>query len=298
MKLSNILQQDQGVGSVISLLWFKRYLPAECCKFLEMVLMICADHGPAVSGAHNAIVCSRAGKDVVDSLCSGLLTIGPRFGGALDMAAKSFSKAFDSGILPNEYVNDMKKRNELVMGIGHRIKSKTNPDKRVELIKDYCINVAKWSSTSITDSVLGYALGVEEVTIKKKANLILNVDGAIASAFVDMVRKCKAFSLEEATEMVECGCLNGLFVLSRSIGLIGHVLDQKRMGQALYRHPFDDIAYINADSGNSGQGAAGARGRNSSAEARQSHRAGSTESARKAARIVGRADSMVDLSGQ
>jgi ATP citrate (pro-S)-lyase len=37
--------------------------------------MVTADHGPAVSGAHNTIVCARAGKDLVSSLVSGLLTI-------------------------------------------------------------------------------------------------------------------------------------------------------------------------------------------------------------------------------
>jgi len=40
-----------------------------------MCLMVTADHGPAVSGAHNTIVCARAGKDLVSSLASGLLTI-------------------------------------------------------------------------------------------------------------------------------------------------------------------------------------------------------------------------------
>ena len=60
---------------------FKRYktllfrLPPYATKFIEMVLMVTADHGPAVSGAHNTIVCSRAGKDLVSSLASGLLTI-------------------------------------------------------------------------------------------------------------------------------------------------------------------------------------------------------------------------------
>jgi ATP citrate (pro-S)-lyase len=39
--------------------------------------------------------------------------------------------------------------------------------------------------------------------------------------------------------------LNGLFVLGRSIGFIGHYLDQKRLKQPLYRHPWDDISYIN-----------------------------------------------------
>lgn len=51
-----------------------------------------ADHGPAVSGAHNTIVTARAGKDLVSALCSGLLTIGPRFGGALDKAAEMFTQ--------------------------------------------------------------------------------------------------------------------------------------------------------------------------------------------------------------
>lgn len=40
--------------------------------------MVTADHGPAVSGAHNTIVTARAGKDLVSSLASGLLTIGDR----------------------------------------------------------------------------------------------------------------------------------------------------------------------------------------------------------------------------
>ena len=50
-------------------------LPDYACKFLEMCLMVTADHGPAVSGAHNTIVTARAGKDLVSCLTSGLLTI-------------------------------------------------------------------------------------------------------------------------------------------------------------------------------------------------------------------------------
>ena len=38
--------------------------------------------------------------------------------------------------------------------------------------------------------------------------------------------------------------MNGLFVLGRSIGFIGHYLDQKRLKQGLYRHPWDDISYM------------------------------------------------------
>lgn len=70
-----MLKKDLGIGGVMSLLWFQRPLPPYACKFIEMCLMVTADHGPAVSGAHNTIVCARAGKDLVSSLVSGLLTI-------------------------------------------------------------------------------------------------------------------------------------------------------------------------------------------------------------------------------
>ena len=118
------------------------------------------------------------------------------------------------------------------------MKSLSNPDKRVVLIKDYV------TSTFPSTPVLAYALAVEAITTTKKENLILNVDGAIAVAFVDLLRGCGAFTREEADEVVRNGALNGLFVVGRSIGFIGHYLDQVRLKQGLYRHPADDITYM------------------------------------------------------
>lgn len=67
---------------------------------------------------------SRAGKDLVSCLVSGLLTIGPRFGGAIDDAARYFQDACDRNLDPDEFVEEMKKKGIRVPGIGHRIKSK------------------------------------------------------------------------------------------------------------------------------------------------------------------------------
>merc|ERR1711988_1645234 len=50
MKISEIFEEDLGLGGVLSLLWFRRRLPSYCAKFIEMVLMVTADHGPAVLG--------------------------------------------------------------------------------------------------------------------------------------------------------------------------------------------------------------------------------------------------------
>eukprot|EP00092_Neocalanus_flemingeri_P041306 GFUD01044978.1.p1 GENE.GFUD01044978.1~~GFUD01044978.1.p1 ORF type:complete len:809 (-),score=207.89 GFUD01044978.1:214-2640(-) len=236
--ITEVFKQDLGIGGVLSLLWFQRRLPPYACKFLEMCLMITADHGPAVSGAHNTIVCARSGKDLVSSLVSGLLNIGDRFGGALDGAAAQFTEAFDSGLIANDFVNKAKKEGVLIMGIGHRVKSLNNPDMRVVVISEYAKE--HFPCTPLLD----YAREVEQITTKKKPNLILNVDGCIALCFVDLLRHSGFFTKDEAENIIKTGSLNGLFVLGRSIGFIGHFLDQKRLKQGLYRHPWDDISYV------------------------------------------------------
>ena len=237
-RLSEVLDQKMGIGGVVGLLWFKKELPDYASHFIELVIQIVADHGPAVSGAHNAIVASCAGKDLISSLCSGLLTIGPRFGGAIDDAAREFKLAREMGLAPEQFVNDMKKKGINIPGIGHKIKSVKNPDKRVQLLINYAR--ANFPSTEL----LNYALQVEELTTAKKGNLILNVDGCIGILFIDLMSSCGAFTKAEIDEVVRLGYLNGLFALGRSIGLIGHILDQKRLGSRLYRHPADDIAYM------------------------------------------------------
>ena len=236
--LAEIIEKDYSVGDVISLLWFKRKLPKYAAKYIELCLIVAADHGPCVSGAHNAIVASRAGKDVVSSLASGLLTIGPRFGGAIDDAARYFKAASDSGMTPEEFVDDMKKKAIRIPGIGHRIKSKDNPDKRVEFLKAYAKK--HFPETKYLD----YSLAVEQLTLEKANNLILNVDGCIGVTFMDLLSSCNAFSKEELDSIVDIGYLNGLFVLARSIGLMGHIYDQKRLKSELYRHPWDDVLFV------------------------------------------------------
>ena len=121
------------------------------------------------------------------------------------------------------------------MGIGHRVKSMHNPDSRVSTVVKFV------NENFPKHNVLDFALGVSKILLEKKPNLILNVDGAIGAAVVDMMLHCRALSCSEIERLIEHGCVNGLFVLSRSIGFIGHYLDQKMLNQSLYRHPWDDI---------------------------------------------------------
>lgn len=239
--ISQIVASKSDLGSVISLLWFKKSMPQWSTKFLELCIILTADHGPCVSGAHNTIIAARAGKDLVSSLCSGLLTIGPRFGGAIDEAGRLWYTAVNGNIAAYDLVESMKQKGIPISGIGHRVKSIHNPDKRVELLKEY-------ANEAFPDTkYLQFALQVERITTQKGANLILNVDGCIGALFLDCVSNSGCFTKKEIDELIEIGSLNGLFVLARTIGLIGHVYDQKRLKQGLYRHPWDDVLYGNDD---------------------------------------------------
>jgi len=236
--ISSVATPDtgKGIGDVISLLWFKKQYPQWATEFIETVIKTVADHGPAVSGAHNAKVTARAGKSVVESLVTGLLTIGPRFGGAIDGAAKYFKHADDNNLDPKAFLKYMKGEGVPIPGIGHRIKSLKNPDLRVTGLMNFAAE--HFPSTPLLD----YARTVEALTTSKKENLILNVDGTIGILMVDMWRAL-GYSENEINEFIESGTLNAFFIVGRSIGFIGHVLDEKRLAMPMYRHPMDDILY-------------------------------------------------------
>ena len=236
--ISSVATPDTGfgIGDVISLLWFKKRYPKWATEYIETVIKTVADHGPAVSGAHNAKVTARAGKDVISSLVTGLLTIGPRFGGAIDDAARYFKYANDNKMSPAEFIDYMKREGKTISGIGHRIKSVRNPDLRVSGLKKFAHE--NFPATPLLD----YALEVEKLTTSKKDNLILNVDGTIGILMVDMWRAL-GYSESDIDGFIDAGALNAFFVVGRSIGFIGHVLDEKRLGMPMYRHPMDDILY-------------------------------------------------------
>lgn len=63
----------------------------------------------------------------------------------------------DEGADAAEYVKRMRQQNKLIMGIGHRIKSLSNPDMRVTIIKEYALKHFK------NNKVLDFAMAVEQV---------------------------------------------------------------------------------------------------------------------------------------
>ncbi|MBM3422966.1 MAG: ATP citrate lyase [Chlorobi bacterium] len=214
---SELCEKGYGIEDVVSLLWNKKLPTREESEIIKRIIMISADHGPAVSGAFGAIIGACAGIDMPQAVSAGMTMIGPRFGGAVTNAGKYFKYGVKE--FPNDipgFLAWMKQNVGPVPGIGHRVKSLKNPDKRVKYLVDYVKN-----HTSLHTPCLDYALEVEKITTSKKDNLILNVDGTMGCILVDL-------DFPEQS-------LNGFFVLARTIGMIGHWIDQNSQSAKLIR---------------------------------------------------------------
>lgn len=229
---------NNSVASLtLSLLLGKQVSSERATQFIDFVLRVLMDHGPSVSGAVNTIVAARAGKDLVSSLASGLLTVGPRFGGALNTAAGAWLQGARSGATPQAFVESFVKKGGIIPGIGHKKYRADSPDPRIEALTQFADNTNG-------DRYFTFASDVAGITIAKKNNLILNIDGAIAAMMLDILESELGYSDRELQELVDIEFFNALFVLSRSVGFTAHYLDQRRHDEGLFRMPDKDVNYI------------------------------------------------------
>lgn len=217
---------------VISLFLGRKIKSKELEQFVDFVLRLLVDHGPYVSGAVNTIITARAGRDLVSSLAAGLLTIGPRFGGAINQAAANWLLGVRENKNPAVFVEEFAKRKQYISGIGHRKYRIDLPDPRVKAIEEFDQKLQK-------KEYITFAKQVEKITTAKKGNLILNVDGAIAAVLLDLLAEKEKMTIAQLQELVDREFFNAIFVLSRSVGFIGHYLDQKRLDEGLFRLPED-----------------------------------------------------------
>lgn len=225
---------SQSFAWIVGSLWLGRPLKSKKTEgVIDLSLRLLVDHGPYVSGVVNTMVSARAGIGLVPSLVSGLLTIGPRFGGAVNGAAKVWFESVSAKLTPATVVEDFAKRKEYIQGIGHKKYRIDVPDPRVPIILKLI--------GSIPHPHLDFALAVEKITTGKKPNLILNVDGALAAILLDLLVHEEKLDQGEIQNMIEAEFFNAIFVLSRSVGLIGHYLDQKKLGEPLFRLPDNQV---------------------------------------------------------
>ena len=207
----------------------------ETVAFTDTVFAELIDHGPHVSGAVNTIITTRAGRDMGSALATGILTIGDRFGGAINNAAKVWHESVSRDTSPLELVALYSKNRDYIPGIGHKKYNIYKPDPRVATL------IAMGKRALNNPRHLLFAEEVARETSKKKENLILNVDGVIGALFLDYLSEKEMFHVEQIKELIEIGFFNALFIIPRTAGFIGHFLDQKRIDEGLFRFGDSDI---------------------------------------------------------
>lgn len=213
----------------------KESVSRETVDFIDKVFGELIDHGAQVSGAVNTMVTARAGRDMGSSVASGILTIGDRFGGAINNAAKVWHTSVSHGTIPQELVTQYSKNRDYIPGIGHKKYSIYKADPRVAAL------IALGKQDLKTQKHILFAEDVARETSKKRANLILNVDGAIAALFLDYLYEKELFNVEQITELIDIEFFNSLFFIPRTAGFVGHYLDQKRIDEGLFRLDDRDI---------------------------------------------------------
>lgn len=207
----------------------------ETAAFVENIFELLIDHGGHVSGAVNTMITARAGKDMVSSLAAGLLTVGPRFGGAVNDAARSWREGVVGKVDAAAYVEARNKTGKLLSGIGHRKYRVGIPDPRVAALSEF-------SSLLQTHAHYEFARAVESVTTGKNGNLILNVDGVMAALLLDLLQQKEGYTDAEIDELVEAEFFNALFIIPRTVGFIAHFIEQRRNDEGLFRLP-DDLLF-------------------------------------------------------
>jgi ATP-citrate lyase alpha-subunit len=236
--LLDTIESNSLASLTLAMLLGKPISSKRLIAFSDYVLRLLIDHGPYVSGALNTIITARAGKDLTSSLASGLLTIGPRFGGAINEAARCWLEGVETNQTAKECVHSFAARHEPIPGIGHKKYRIDLPDPRVAALRAYA------ASENDENRHLKFALSVQVITTAKKGNLILNVDGTIAAILLDLLETELGYDYKKLQELVNIGFFNAFFVISRTIGFTAHYLDQCRHDEGLVRFSEHEVAYI------------------------------------------------------
>lgn len=217
-----------SIEETIWLLWTGEKPTKIQADLARMIIIMVADHGPSVAGAYSTILATSAGLELPQAVAAGVQMIGPKFGGAASDAAAQFKNAVENKEMVEQFINRLKSEGvNIFPGFGHKVFSRSKPDKRVSELLEYARENIK------TTPHITFAQALEAELLKKNEKLILNIDGAIGATLLDL-----DFPIEG---------IDGFFVLARTIGLIAHYIDQKQRGTGLIRLPEELVLYKNAN---------------------------------------------------
>jgi citrate synthase len=188
-------------------------------QLLEAALVASVDHGPQAPGIAIARMAITCGIGINSAMASGINALGDVHGGAGQQCMELYEKVaarIDAGATPQEAaqaeVDERLKKGAAIPGFGHRF----HPiDPRAGRLLGLVDEAATEGAVSGRYATIGRAVEDALATAKKK-RLPMNIDGVTAVVFCEL-----GFPAPLG---------RGLFVLSRSVGILAHSWEQSCQG--------------------------------------------------------------------
>lgn len=169
-------------------------------EIFNTVLSSSIDHGIGNPSTVSARTVQSGGNDMNTSVAAGILALGDKHGGAIEDAMAMLQ----SGSSAEKIVKSKLDSGEKIPGLGHKIYDGEDP--RTQQIFD------KADELGITGSHVEKMQDLREKFAEEKVELVINVDGAIASIMSDLGWDPRLGK--------------GLFIIARTPGLVAHVHEE------------------------------------------------------------------------
>src|SRR5216117_4096735 len=196
-------------------------LPSDAIgRLMDAILVASIDHGATPPSALAARTAASTGASLSASVAAGIMSINRHHGGAIEDCARHLgtiiSRAQNAKITLEEAaartLAAMREAGERMAGFGHRLHTKDPRTARLfELAREAGVDGVHMQA----------ARTVEKAFTDAKKSLPINVDGAIGAILADLGMDPAAF--------------NGIFMISRTPGLVAHVIEEQSREKPMRR---------------------------------------------------------------
>ncbi len=219
-KLTELIESKSFAYTVYLLL--KGEAPsAEHERMFNALLVAAVDHGPGTASAQTARITASSKNSMHTSIAAGILAMGDLHGSAIEHAARFFETHQAETNLP-EVLANLKAEGIRVPGFGHAV---LTIDHRAYALLELA------ESLGLAGKYCTFAGEVfTQINAIASKPLPLNIDGAMAAILLDLG--------------FEPGLMKGIFILSRTAGLVAQVHEEVTQNNGLRRVPESEIDYL------------------------------------------------------
>ena len=196
-------------------------------EVMESILVACCDQGPLPPSTNATRFVASCGVPLQAAVAAGILGIGDHHGGAIESCAKLLqenilqNKKRDYNALAEKITEDFSAQNIRIPGFGHAY---VEIDQRAVKL----LEIARKKIHPHPHIELLLAME-KKLTSKKGTHLATNINGAVAAVISDLG--------------VDWRMGKGIFIMSRSLGLVAHALEEMKLGKPYKKIPKENIDY-------------------------------------------------------